>query len=192
MAKIICIDFDGVLHSYTSGWKGETEIPDPPVPGAIEWLKTLCEDPDFEPMIYSSRSRYAGAIEAIQAWLVSYGFPQELLDNAQPIFPTQKPAAFLTLDDRAMRFTGAFPSLEEMRTFKPWNKGGETAVAGAVATLTSALKDDPDFYHSYQSNIAMAVSDVFDGHVSPEDQHRLSNEAARRFMSWWGCGDGKE
>jgi hypothetical protein len=30
---ILCLDFDGVLHSYTSGWKGAAVIPDPPVPG---------------------------------------------------------------------------------------------------------------------------------------------------------------
>lgn len=32
----VVFDFDGVIHSYTSGWKGATEIPDPPVPGVRE------------------------------------------------------------------------------------------------------------------------------------------------------------
>ena len=27
---ILCLDFDGVVHSYTSGWKGADVIPDPP------------------------------------------------------------------------------------------------------------------------------------------------------------------
>ena len=36
---IVCLDFDGVIHSYSSGWKGPREIPDPPVPGAIRWIR---------------------------------------------------------------------------------------------------------------------------------------------------------
>ena len=37
--KTILLDFDGVIHSYTSGWKGAGVIPDPPVPGAIDFLR---------------------------------------------------------------------------------------------------------------------------------------------------------
>ena len=32
MKKTVVFDFDGVIHSYTSGWKGESVITDPPVP----------------------------------------------------------------------------------------------------------------------------------------------------------------
>lgn len=37
-------------------------------------------------------------------------------------FPRSKPAAHLTIDDRAMRFTGTFPSDEEIAAFKPWSQ----------------------------------------------------------------------
>ncbi len=30
MKQTVVFDFDGVIHSYTSGWKGATVIPDPP------------------------------------------------------------------------------------------------------------------------------------------------------------------
>ena len=37
---ILCLDFDGVIHSYASGWKGADVIPDAAVPGAMEFLRT--------------------------------------------------------------------------------------------------------------------------------------------------------
>lgn len=40
-------------------------------------------------------------------------------------FPLMKPPAFLQIDDRAITFTGVFPTVEEMKEFKPWNKKEE-------------------------------------------------------------------
>ena len=41
MKKTVVFDFDGVIHSYTSGWKGATIIPDPPVEGIEQALKDI-------------------------------------------------------------------------------------------------------------------------------------------------------
>jgi len=121
---IICVDFDGVIHSYSSGWKGVDVVADEPVPGAFDWLIDLLENygPDGtpKPVIYSSRSKEPAGVKAMQEWFAIHGFPQDLLSKLE--FPTQKPPAFLTIDDRAICFSGTFPSSNEMVNFKPWNK----------------------------------------------------------------------
>ena len=115
--KTICVDFDGVIHSYNSGWQGADVAADPPVPGAIEWLDAMLESGEFEVCIYSSRSSQPGGIDCMMQYLMYWG-----LKNPGIKFPTQKPAAFLTIDDRAICFEGTFPTLEEMSSFIPWNK----------------------------------------------------------------------
>ena len=50
----LVLDFDGVIHSYTSGWKGADVIPDPPVDGAIAFM--LGALLHFDVVIFSSRS----------------------------------------------------------------------------------------------------------------------------------------
>lgn len=128
--RILCLDFDGVLHSYTSGWKGAKSIPDKPVEGAIEWIRSLLGCPenegigprylDFKVCIYSSRSRYWGGRKAIKKWLIKHGLTKYEVELIS--FPLMKPAAFLQIDDRAICFTGKFPTSKEMLSFKPWNK----------------------------------------------------------------------
>jgi hypothetical protein len=117
---IICVDFDGVLHSYGSGWHGANIVRDEPVDGAIEWLTSMVESQKYNIQIYSSRSRQEGGIEAMQVWLIAYGFAHMLSIT----FPTQKPAAYLTIDDRCICFNGTFPTQDIIDTFQPWNKKG--------------------------------------------------------------------
>lgn len=116
---IICIDFDGVLHSYSSGWQGPDVANDPPVKGAIEWLRGLIVGGQCDPQIYSSRSRQDGGIICMKNWLIKHGLEIEHADALQ--FPTQKPAAFLTIDDRAFCFKGEFPETDDILNFQPWN-----------------------------------------------------------------------
>lgn len=124
--KIICVDFDGVLHSYKSGWKGADRIPDPPVAGdsiwsnAIDWLEDMIAYPEFIICIFSSRSHYFSGRQAMKKWLRKYGLCEEALKKLR--FPKEKPAAFVTIDDRAIVFKGEFPTVANILDFKPWNK----------------------------------------------------------------------
>lgn len=123
---ILCLDFDGVIHSYSSGWKGADVIPDPPVPGAIAFMREAVKR--FRVAIYSSRSGQPGGIQAMGEWLGFHVLDERLSDQedlawASAIeWPTEKPAAMVTLDDRAITFTGTWPTLDALATFKPWNK----------------------------------------------------------------------
>jgi len=125
---ILCMDFDGVLHSYSSGWQGAATISDPPVPGAFNFLMNATEY--FEVHVYSSRSNQTGGIEAMQAWMIHHiSAEYVILPEDADVFvknilywPTSKPAAMIGIDDRAITFTGEWPDLNELRRFKPWNK----------------------------------------------------------------------
>lgn len=115
--KIISIDFDGVINNYASGWQGADVIPDPPVPGAIEWLESLCRDGRFDVQIFSSRS-HQGGMAMMAIWLTWNGLPGWALNKIG--FPLHKPSAHLTIDDRAFCFRGEFPEPDEIDQFKPW------------------------------------------------------------------------
>lgn len=144
---ILCVDFDGVLHAYTSGWKGADVVADGPVDGAIAFLWEMI--PHFDVQIYSSRSKEPGGIDAMRQALKRW----EILEFAawhdkrqrgecetadmpswtlvrfrstlaidHITFPKFKPAAFLTIDDRAVCFEGIFPPAAALLAFQPWNK----------------------------------------------------------------------
>lgn len=124
---ILCVDFDGVIHSYTSGWKGADVVSDPPVEGAIAFLLSALHH--FDVQIYSSRTSQRGGIKAMRDWLYNQGQNVWYDSPAGPglesiSFPEQKPPAFLTIDDRAIQFEGDFSVLEPaiLVHFKPWNK----------------------------------------------------------------------
>jgi hypothetical protein len=122
MKPILCVDFDGVIHSYTSPWVDETTIPDPPVPGALQWLMEAAKV--FEVMIYSSRSKTQAGRDAMENWLTEQCMDADMDDEPEITFAHEKPAAFLTIDDRAIQFDGDWSKLdpEALRAFKPWNK----------------------------------------------------------------------
>lgn len=128
---ILCLDFDGVIHSYTSGWKGADMIPDPPVPGAMAFIYDATEH--FRVCIFSSRSNQPGGLTAMREWLArclrEYCGADILARDklAEIEWPTEKPAALVTIDDRALTFDGTWPDYETLKAFQPWNKRPKAA-----------------------------------------------------------------
>jgi hypothetical protein len=124
---ILCLDFDGVIHSYSSGWKGAAIIPDPPVDGAMRFIWDAADH--FRICIFSSRSHQSGGTAAMKSWLKEHFTKHWAADRtqcddklAEIEWPTEKPAAMVTIDDRALTFDGVWPEIEELKQFKPWNK----------------------------------------------------------------------
>lgn len=118
---ILCLDFDGVIHSYKSGWKGANIIPDEPVDGSFEAIQSYLND--FDVCVYSARSGQDGGIAAMKIWFVEHGWPENETGEPQHLqFPESKPPAFVSIDDRVLTFTGVFPEIETLKNFKPWNQ----------------------------------------------------------------------
>lgn len=142
MLRSICVDFDRVIHQYTSPWTNATTIADPPVEGAFEWLAEMVDH--FRVHIFSSRSHVEGGIDAMVGWFEKHGMRRSVLCNL--IFPQHKPAAVLYIDDRAFHFQGRFPTKEEITEFKPWhpndaNEECEARVDRLAKELVRTLAD---------------------------------------------------
>lgn len=127
---ILCLDFDGVIHSYHSGWQGAGVCADPPVAGTEEFLLEATRH--FRVMIYSSRSKSLAGRRAMKRYMHEhFGLPltfspehdHDWLYEAVS-FPWFKPSASVTIDDRALTFSGDWSdySMRDLLGFKPWNK----------------------------------------------------------------------
>ena len=115
MKQTVVFDFDGVIHSYTSGWKGADVIPDPPVPGIKEVIKEL-RSMYFEVVVVSSRAATYEGVYAMEEYLKENDISVDYITDT-------KPPAIVYIDDRAICFDGHPETLvEKIVHFKPWNK----------------------------------------------------------------------
>jgi len=124
---ILCIDFDGVIHSYGYGWQSG-KIYGTIVPGFFKWLGNTQEH--FKPVIYSSRSGNQKLKNEMMEWFhdecmfATNQPPQFFCPGLE--FADKKPPAFLTIDDRAIQFKGDWEAseltVEALLNFKPWTR----------------------------------------------------------------------
>jgi hypothetical protein len=119
----ICIDFDSTIHSYEKGWQNG-EIYGTVLPGFFEWAEQVSQD--FRLVIYSSRSASEAGQVAMENWLQKQRMQwRESTVAFEFEFAHEKPPAYLTIDDRAIKFNGDWTApeltLEAIQNFKPWN-----------------------------------------------------------------------
>ncbi|MBS0202110.1 MAG: hypothetical protein JSS49_04360 [Planctomycetes bacterium] len=108
--RTVCLDFDGVLHSYRSGWCGAEVIPDPPIHGTREAVARLRQQ--YRVVIHSARCHTEGGRTAVQLWLQKHDI---VVDDVCE----HKPPALVYVDDRAVRFQGNWDAaLTEIREFR--------------------------------------------------------------------------
>ena len=119
---IIAIDVDGTIHRYYK-WQGANVLDGGPLPGAMEAIRDYV-DAGYEVHIISSRLSQPGGMEAtkraIHSWAVSVlGEDGDRVFDGL-VFSTTKPPSTMTIDDRAFQFRGVFPTVAEVKAFRPW------------------------------------------------------------------------
>jgi hypothetical protein len=118
LKQTLCLDFDGVIHSCEQGWQ-EGEIYGTLLPGFLDWLEEARQY--FNIVIYSSRSATDEGRAAMAQWLTKQAGKPLTVE-----FAAVKPAAFLTIDDRALTFNGDWRdpiyAPDVLRGFQPWNE----------------------------------------------------------------------
>lgn len=92
MSRTIAVDFDGVVHQYSEGWKDGT-VYDDPVPGAREAIQKLISK-GYTVYILTARRD----LLSIQEWLTEHEFPAMRVSRV-------KLPALAYIDDRGIRFT---------------------------------------------------------------------------------------
>ena len=118
----VAIDFDGVLHRYSEGWK-DGQIYDDPVEGSREALQAM-KDLGWKIYIFSTRSnklyhkdQEKAQDQAMKTWLEHHGIPYDRIWNFG------KPMADVYIDDRALTFRGDWKAtLQDAQNFSPWNR----------------------------------------------------------------------
>jgi len=175
----VVFDLDGVIHSYTSGWKGAGEIPDPPVAGIDQVIARLRND-GYKVVVVSARCATAEGMGAVRKYLRDY---QIVVDDVM----AEKPPAICYVDDRAICFNGNTDGLyEKIKSFKSWTQTGfirndtpvknlrpctaERWINGCVEPISGWFHGWVNDFEQFENgavNISMAMVEDVNGKVHP-------------------------
>jgi hypothetical protein len=138
--KCVAVDFDGVLHAYSEGFK-DGEIYDDPVPGAAEAMQKLL-DAGLEVVIFSTRNHdrtVDGKSEKnqraeMEAWLDKHEIPYTRVHDEPG-----KPLCQLFIDDNCYRFEGNWDgAVEDVLSLVSANE----SMARRLVDLVVEVEDD--------------------------------------------------
>jgi len=100
----IAIDFDGVIHSFDRGFLDGTCYGEP-MPGAIDAIRDLATR--YRVVIFTAKAKPNRPLvngktgtQLVEEWLIKHG-----IRNCVADITSEKPRAFLYIDDNAYRFT---------------------------------------------------------------------------------------
>jgi len=134
MKQTVVFDFDGVIHSYSSGWVSMACIPDPPVPGIKEAIAEI-RAAGYEVVVVSTRCATEEGHGAVRAWLIDHEIEVDAVKM-------EKPPAVVYIDDRAICFDGHPETLlGKIETFKPWNKREDQGTTLFIGDESGPLPD---------------------------------------------------
>ena len=123
----VCFNFDGMIHSFTSEFDGDvTWIPNPPVAGVFEMLEEYVRH--FDMYIYSFRAKSDKGVEAMRNYVNKEFVKWSKHASITPItyhlnFVDYIPPDALFIDRNSFRFSGSFPTSEELKNLLPSNLG---------------------------------------------------------------------
>lgn len=169
MKETVVFDFDGVIHSYSSGWQGAGVVPDPPVPGIKEAIDEI-RAAGYEVAVVSARTTRREGYVAVRGWLMDHNITVDRVC-------AEKPHAIVYIDDRAIYFDGHPETLlEKIMSFKPWHKV-EKRPAEKMDRLTT---DDPRDNFSALMNYAYAKDkEVYLSYADGEEDIKLADYIAK-------------
>lgn len=119
--RTICIDFDGVLHDYSEGFKGKDVFGD--MLSNADKGTQLLKKKGWTIIIYTTRPKTT----KLEKWLKDHKIAYDYI-NENPNQPEDskggKLIADIYLDDRGMRFNGQWSEwlMEEIAGFQPWQE----------------------------------------------------------------------
>jgi hypothetical protein len=156
-AKVVAVDFDGVINSYISGWKGPTET-DAPVLSAAESLQTLYNR-GYKIIIFSTRANTREGIDAIREYLRKHTENNELADAIE--VTAQKPIADMYIDDRAIPFNGDWEeTLKRIEEFKPWTERRCPPISDEIIDLPDGIYEGLRAAYEIRLNNGVSFSTI--------------------------------